>query len=225
MKRSDFLNNIRHSLKTAHLPASLPERPAAPPLPAFNPADLVDDFIAEATALSAEVHRTENKPEALNLIAHLLDKYRVNEYLSWDAEFMPIPELQQFLTHQNKLRDTVHLPVEQAPREAALARLGEIQVSITGSLGGLADTGSIAVENGRGRSRLASLLPPVHLALVKTSQLYPSMAHFLAAHPGLTGRTSNLVFITGPSRTADIEQTLTLGVHGPKELHLILLAD
>ena len=90
-------------------------------------------------------------------------------------------------------------------------------------MGARADTGRLVVQCGVGRARLASLLPPVHIAVLKNKPLFPSMAHFIHAHPDAAKETSHLVFITGPRRTADIEQSLTLGVHGPKELHVILV--
>jgi L-lactate dehydrogenase complex protein LldG len=77
--------------------------------------------------------------------------------------------------------------------------------------------------SGPSRPRLASLLPPVHVALVSKRALYPTMAAFFSAHPNIVREGSNLVFITGPSRTADIEQTLTLGVHGPRQVHVVLV--
>jgi L-lactate dehydrogenase complex protein LldG len=115
------------------------------------------------------------------------------------------------------------LPVEPAARAARLAELDRAAVGITGALAGLADTGSVALASGPGRGRIVSLLPPVHIALLPAAKLYPSMAAFLADHPGLTRQASSLIFVTGPSRTADIEQVLTLGVHGPREIHVLLL--
>ncbi|MFQ5872400.1 MAG: lactate utilization protein C, partial [Dehalococcoidia bacterium] len=91
-----------------------------------------------------------------------------------------------------------------------------------------ADTGSLVLLAGEHQSRLVSLLPPVHVALLKPSAIVPSMADLLpvlnAAARENPGRLSNCItFITGPSRTADIEKTLTVGIHGPTEVHLLIL--
>jgi L-lactate dehydrogenase complex protein LldG len=98
----------------------------------------------------------------------------------------------------------------------------DFEVGLTGADAGLADSGALVVTSGPGRPRSASLVPPVHVALLPIERLYADMAAFWAAHPDATRSSSNLVFIAGPSRTADIELTLTLGVHGPRALHVVL---
>lgn len=80
----------------------------------------------------------------------------------------------------------------------------------------VAETGSLLIASGPGRSRLASLAPPVHIALLRQSDLVASLEEGLAHAPA---RTSWLV--TGPSRTADIEGVLVRGVHGPKRLWVV----
>jgi L-lactate dehydrogenase complex protein LldG len=96
-----------------------------------------------------------------------------------------------------------------------------LRVGVTRAICGLADTGSILEADGAGDKLQASLLTEIHLAVLKTSVIYPSLSD--AIH--LTGDTKSAVFITGPSRTADIEMTLTIGVHGPGELHILLVDD
>ena len=98
-------------------------------------------------------------------------------------------------------------------------------MGITGAFAGIAESGTIAVVSGAGRSRLASLLAPVHIAVLRADRMYPSLAAFLAAHADIAEQGSNLVLITGPSRTADIEMTLTRGVHGPGEVHVVVLGE
>ena len=74
---------------------------------------------------------------------------------------------------------------------------------------------------GQGDKLQASLLTEIHLAVLHTSDIYPSLSD--AIH--LTRNSKSAVFITGPSRTADIEMTLTIGVHGPGELHVLVVDD
>jgi L-lactate dehydrogenase complex protein LldG len=113
---------------------------------------------------------------------------------------------------------------DSAAHAADLARLDAASVGITGAVAVLADTGSIVVTSGAGRPRLASLLPPIHVALVTRAQIVPSLGAWLAAHRTLPASVANCVVITGPSRTADIEMTLTRGVHGPRAVHIVFTA-
>jgi L-lactate dehydrogenase complex protein LldG len=81
------------------------------------------------------------------------------------------------------------------------------------------------VASGPGRPRLASLLTPVHFAIVRHQDIVASLRALVRARPALVTAGSNFVAITGPSRTADIEHTLSRGVHGPGEVHVILVSD
>jgi L-lactate utilization protein LutC len=110
-------------------------------------------------------------------------------------------------------------------REAGIAITHEpdplILVGVTKALCGLADTGSVLVADGDGHPLEASLLPEVHLAVLRAFDILPSLED--AIH--LMGKASSAAVITGPSRTGDIEMTLTIGVHGPGEVHVFLVVD
>ena len=104
----------------------------------------------------------------------------------------------------------------------------DADIGITGADYAVAETGSVVVLPRAGLSRLVSLAPPVHLALVRPQDVVDTLDDvfllrrlYYYRNGGDMG--SYLNFITGPSRTADIEQTLVVGVHGPKEVHMIIL--
>lgn len=99
-------------------------------------------------------------------------------------------------------------------------RDADISVGVTKALCGAADTGSILEADGEGGKLFASLLPEIHLAILHESDIYPSLEN--AIH--LTRGTKSAVFITGPSRTGDIEMSHTIGVHGPGEVMVFLVA-
>ena len=187
--------------------------------------DLVTSFSMELEALTGHVHLPANRSAAADLVQQLALEYAVDSVLSWNPEELPLPGIWDQLTQAGiKMLDS-YVPGSGQDRTGVLATLAGAQMGLTGAQAGLADTGSLVLVNGPGRSRLASLLPPVHVALLAVGDLYPTMAHFLAGRPGLVQEGSNVVVVTGPSRTADIELTLTIGVHGPRHLHVILLPD
>jgi L-lactate dehydrogenase complex protein LldF len=98
-----------------------------------------------------------------------------------------------------------------------------IAAGITGALLGIAESGSLVLVGGEGHPLTASLLPDIHIAILRESDLVPTLADALARPEILAA--SAAVIITGPSRTADIEMALTIGVHGPKEVHVFLIED
>ena len=96
-------------------------------------------------------------------------------------------------------------------------------VGLSSADAALAETGSLVVSSGPGRSRLATLLPPVHIALVPVSRLTADLFTWTAARQG--SQPANQTIISGPSKTADIEQTMAIGVHGPKRFVVILYEE
>lgn len=104
-------------------------------------------------------------------------------------------------------------------REVAAA----VDAGITAADYGLADTGTLAVFASEAEGRLLSLLPPVHIAVLAKGRLLTGLDELFLLRPQPLADSSAMVLITGPSRTADIELILVRGVHGPGELHVILV--
>ena len=106
--------------------------------------------------------------------------------------------------------------------------MARAQLGITGVDYAVAETGTCVLLPRSGVSRAVSLLPPIHLAIVETNQVYENLDDLFAMRrlvfqDGRGEMGSYMSFISGPSRTADIEQTIVVGVHGPKEAYLLLL--
>ncbi|HEV8145369.1 MAG TPA: lactate utilization protein [Bryobacteraceae bacterium] len=101
----------------------------------------------------------------------------------------------------------------------------KVDVGITSADYALAETGSLVVLTESSESRLLSLLPPCHIAVVARSRIVENLEQLLTLLPEPTANSSAMVIITGPSRTADIEMLLVRGVHGPGEIHVVILED
>jgi L-lactate utilization protein LutC len=99
------------------------------------------------------------------------------------------------------------------------------EVGITSADYALADTGSLVMFTESNESRLLSLLPPCHIAVIEASRIVASLDDVFRLRPLPGADSSAMVVITGPSRTADIEMRLVRGVHGPGEIHVIIIVD
>ncbi len=114
--------------------------------------------------------------------------------------------------------------IQTLPASADKRVKATAQVGISLAVAGWADTGSVVITTGEGRLRSASLLPPISVLLVPNSVIFPSASEWLP-HLRKDGGLRTMVAITGPSRTADIEKTLTIGVHGPATVYALLIED
>jgi L-lactate dehydrogenase complex protein LldG len=102
----------------------------------------------------------------------------------------------------------------------------DLQTALTLADWGIADTGSLVLDSNSEDLRLATMLAETHIAVLPLSRLRPDSEALEADLVRLMeSPPSYVAFITGPSRTADIERVLTIGVHGPQELHVLLLKD
>ncbi len=154
---------------------------------------------------------------------------RVQRVLAWSPELLPLPGLSDALS---VIGVEVIVPDFRAgDRLDVLRQAAEVDWGITGAEAALASTGTVVVRSGPGFCRLASLVTPRHLALVPVSRLYPNLETWLA-ELRKEGRArdffadaSNVTFISGPSRTADIEMMLVLGVHGPRQVEVLFFEE
>jgi len=194
---------------------------AAPPASALPPRAR---FRAALDAIAGVVHDAASIDAAAEIVAGLARRLGTTSLLAWSDDAMALPGMTAALAARGLTPVEAEVPQAPGPaREARLAALAALPLGLTGADAGLADTGSVVVATGPGRPRLASLLVPVHVAVLRVDRLVPSVAELFATRGDLVAAGSNLVCITGPSRTADIEHTLSRGVHGPGEVHVILL--
>jgi L-lactate dehydrogenase complex protein LldG len=164
---------------------------------------LISQFTEELTKVNGIVHGANIK----DLTDQILDFLRTRQIHEIHLE----PDLLDESTLQKAGVAIRHEP------NAAL-RLG-----LTRAICGLADTGSIVLADGEGDALQASLLPRIHIAVLCASDILPSLADAMSLPVVRQARAT--VVITGPSRTADIEMSLTIGMHGPGELHVFLVHE
>ncbi len=227
---SDSRDNVLAAVARGVRVGTLPpdgrlEHPGAPP-PLDRPSDregMIASFTRELEKLMGKVHRVADDAQARARVLELLEARGVRRVLAWDDQWLRPAGLGHALRDTGVVIEPCWLPPDGPERTARLKTLDDVVVGITGAHGALADTGSIVVVSGPGRGRIASLLPPTHIAVIGADQLSPTLATFLSANPDITDVGSNVVAITGPSRTGDIEGTLVLGVHGPGDLHAVII--
>jgi L-lactate dehydrogenase complex protein LldG len=178
--------------------------------------DLAQRFTASLTAAHGEVQHAGSLDEALDVLGQVLDGLSA-ERVAVNAE-PPLAGIDLVARWPD-----IQWRVAGQEGDDLRAFCAAADAGITGVDAALAETGTIVVSSGPGRSRLVPLLPPVHIALAPTSKLTTDLFTWTADRSG--AMPSSLTLISGPSKTADIEQTMAIGVHGPKRLIVILYQD
>ncbi len=185
--------------------------------------DRVGRFLAEVEAAGGQPCRADGLSAARQRLRELLVTTTCKSALCWEHPTLVELGLSALLDELNIRRldkSTLADATASGWRQAAL----DADVGITGVDVAVAESGSIIVSASPGRERVASLLPPVHIAVVHQAQVVSDLFDvFERLDPG--SLASNLVIITGPSKTGDLELTLTTGVHGPGTLHVIVVDE
>jgi L-lactate dehydrogenase complex protein LldG len=178
---------------------------------------LVERFKTRAEAVSAQVERVATKGQALDLIIRLLQQEGVEDKPHCYAVSAACPLWDQ-VDKNNLVAAVPGLKFAVTRELAADAKVGISQMEWA-----LANTGTLVQSADEVDKRLVSTLPLLHIALVSTAALLPDLPAVLSRVD--PRKAAYISFITGPSRTADIERVLTIGVHGPERLIIILVDD
>ena len=252
LERSDFIRRIAGRLGREPLtiapdrdvtgaPAFYIERPYG----ADTAVDRVDRFVSELKALGGETIVAADNAGAAAALRSLFDQLKPSTIITWDrAEFSGWD--QDWLWDERKAvswrlvaeqtHDAEGSPAVAAPGTAEAASiapsLDDLKAAARGADIGItladyavANTGTLALVTSPGRARSVSLLPTTHIALLRESQIVDRMGQVLETFNAwtLSEVPSSIHFISGPSRSSDIENDLTIGVHGPVAVYVVLV--
>jgi L-lactate utilization protein LutC len=214
--RAAFLARLRDRLAPGVPPnIAHPLPPVLPSVPVvestlLDPDDLVGSFIRNATAARASVHLFASAAVPDEFLADLVARHGVRRAVtSIEPEAVAV----------GARLEAVGVHVEPVSVDASAGA----DLGITSAVAALATTGSVVQNSTAAGGRTASLLPPVHLCVVPVTRIVASTADVLRDLGDGRSLPSNLVLITGPSRSGDIEQIMALGVHGPIAVEIALV--
>jgi L-lactate dehydrogenase complex protein LldG len=237
--KADFLARVRGEMaKTRGLFAAAPaERPAHPgerlellrrELSERWPQTL-ERFRAEFERVAGVFHRAATAADVAGVLERICRERDARRVVAWPAAELRVAVAPSLVAAGVDVQD-MPLDVPAAGERARLrAAVAAADLGVTGADLAVAETGTLVLVSAAGRPRSTSLLPPCHVAVFDRTALLESLEQVGLAleawhdGPPPAERGAVINFITGPSRTADIELTLTRGVHGPKEIHAIFV--
>lgn len=235
--RNDMLKKVREALGRYTGEGSAAERLAAFPelgrvMPPIDPAELMNRFESEFQKLGGVAHRADSRSGLDQILQEILSRHEAGPVVLSRNPLLAQIGLAEQLSIWGK-PFTVWPAKDNLNPETMVefrARSFEAKIGFTGVEFALAESGTLVLTSLTEGSQLASLAPPVHVALFRRAQVVESLEEVLSHLPvprdpgqDLPGRS--VVFVTGPSRTADIEQISIRGVHGPTYVYSILIED
>lgn len=175
----------------------------------------IEKFCQHIQAVHAEVHQVK-KEHWLGLLLSLLEQKSVTQLLMSQST-----EVGKEVAANHP--DSIRLREYKQPLENWKADFfSGVQAGLTTTKGAISETGSLILWPTVQEPRLMSLIPPIHIAVLDAESIYDTFAQAVQEQGWVDTMPSNALLISGPSKTADIEQVLAYGVHGPKELVIII---
>ncbi len=219
--RAEFMESIRHRTRTGrYKPTHAPDiawTPGEEPRESAPIEDPPARFIEELEALGGHARRVESLEEAREYVLSLAREREAERLIRWDVE-----ELEEL---------GVDGPLAEAGVEVALWRdledfrevAARADIGLSTAEWAIADTGSLVLTSGAGKGRTVTLLPPTYVAVVPAEKVLRTVPEAVGKYAGDGGLPANVVFHTGPSRSGDIEMEIFVGMHGPGDVHVILV--
>ncbi len=221
--REEILHRIRKGLGGegsghAHSEAPLARNTGPSSGAGGQRADLADIFAELLAGVNTSVYSASGRDAVLEFITGFVREKGADSFSIWETEYIRSLGIKESLEGGG-------LAVKSAENKAGIALS---RVGITEADYAIADTGTLVLLSGPERPRGVSLIPPVHLAIVRKENILSDIGELFDILNKLYEDPECIpvctTFITGPSRTADIELNLTMGVHGPKELHVLIVS-
>ena len=181
-----------------------------------------------------------SKEEIISKLSENLQSAKAETYLLSDAELidwlneeLPKRDINNILMGSSiakqiskDINNEIEVLKYDDPYESWSEKLfNETDASITTTIGAIAQSGSIVLHPTPEEPRLMSLVPDIHIALVYEDTIYETFEQIITNQYWVKNMPTNALLISGPSKTADIEQVLAYGVHGPKELIVLILTS
>jgi L-lactate dehydrogenase complex protein LldG len=219
--RAEFMESIRHRTRRGRY------KPTHAPDIAWTPGEVpresepIEDpparFVEELNALGAHGRRVENLEEARDYILSLARERGAKRLIRWDVE-----ELER-LGADDPLREAGVEVVLWRDLEDFREVTAKADIGLSTAEWAIADTGSLVLTSGPGKGRTVTLLPPTYVAVVAADRVLRTVPEAIEKYAGNGGLPANVVFHTGPSRSGDIEMEIFVGMHGPGDVHVLLV--
>ena len=182
-------------------------------------------LVAEVNAVGGQGTLVADRDAARGALAGLLERYSPASALCWRHPLLDEIGLDDLLASKSIQRLDYDVLQARDPEHRQSDMLAA-DIGISSATVAVAETGTLAMASGPGTERAASLLPPVHVALVSADQIVPDLFDLFALmQKQLPEMPSSWVLIAGPSKTGDLELKLTTGVHGPRHWHVIVVRN
>jgi L-lactate dehydrogenase complex protein LldG len=223
--REQILNKLRAARRPFPdaPPRPQPYRPLAD-LTGASPEALLERFSEIVTALKGNVFVVKGDKGATEKVLELLQSHSADQVLAWDFKHIPVRGLKTALKEAGIT--AIHPDLYDELRAETIEAIRGVLVGLTGADAALAATGTLVVSTAPGKGRIPTVLAPVHIAVIKLDQLLPNLEAWVGERRAngldLMSDSGNICFISGPSRTGDIENILILGVHGPNKIQIIV---